>query len=480
MLVFYSFERWLRITIGVIGGAAVIAQSIHITIDSMRYDWESHFNQRLFEFIILLNLIVLAAIAPMLNYILRDSFMAKTVFSEERVAVYIPMLIFTGIRLKESKNYLLLIGLLMMTLMLPFFQEVQGKLFFLNLCLVLLYFMVRGIRYFVRNYRALNREISVRSIKEAMDTLPSGIAFASIDGTILLINQKMADLMIQISGDVSRDVYRWFSKLRRVGYRSGNLMMTDSEMVIKLEDGSYWHFFRDKLLIDGKEYWQLMAADISKQWNLIRELRDRDMMLQIKSNELRAMLSNMFDIQREQELNRLRARLHDVLSQKITLFQRWMQSDTLPTAVQIAELIEGMREGIENDAPEYLEETLNNIIGNFRDIGIEIEVTGKLPEEDAVARAFVLIVREASTNAVRHGLATMISIIFSEDKYQYMMCIEDNGIGATENIVYGNGLRIMGERLAKLNGEMTVDTTAIFTIRAFIPKEKKYDNDGYR
>ena len=218
MLVFYSFERWLRITIGVIGGAAVIAQSIHIIIDSMRYDWESHFNQRLFEFIILLNLIVLAAIAPMLNYILRDGFMAKTVFSEERVAVYIPMLIFTGIRLKKSK-YLLLIGLLMMTLMLPFFQEVQGKLFFLNLCLVLLYFMVRGIWYSAWNYRALNREISVRSIKEAMDTLPSGIAFASTDGTILLINQKMADLMIQISGDVSREVYRWFSKLRRVGYR---------------------------------------------------------------------------------------------------------------------------------------------------------------------------------------------------------------------------------------------------------------------
>ncbi len=479
MLVFYSFERWLRILIAAIGGFAVISEAVLIVLDSMRYDWSSHHNRRLFEYIMLCNIVILAAIAPTLNYILRDGFLARSLYEKERVAAYLLLVIFTLIRVREKK-YRLLLNLIVIAPLLPFFQGFLGKWFFAYLTIVLLYFNGRGVVYSVRNYQALNREISVRSIKEAMDTLPSGILFASIDGNILLTNQKMQELMIEITGDVSRDIYHWFSKLRQMGYRSGNLMMTDSEMVIKLSSDEYWHFVRDKLNIDGKDYWQLVAADISEQWNLIRELRNRNTMLQQKSNELRSMLSNMFDIQREQETNRLRARLHDVLSQKITLFQRWMQSDTLPTAAQIAELIRSMKEGIENDAPENLQEIFENIIANFCDIGIEMEVTGKLPSDDAAARAFVLIVREASTNAVRHGLATMISIAFSEDDFQYTMKIEDNGIGTTGNVVYGNGLRIMGERLSKLDGELIVDSSAIFTIHAIIPKEKNYDYDGYR
>ena len=62
-------------------------------------------------------------------------------------------------------------------------------------------------------------------------------------------------------------------------------------------------------------------------------------------------------------------------------------------------------------------------------------------------------VQEAFTNAVRHGRATRIDILFWEFPDYLSMTVCDNGIGSKE-IVKGIGLAGMEERLVKLNGSL--------------------------
>ena len=62
-------------------------------------------------------------------------------------------------------------------------------------------------------------------------------------------------------------------------------------------------------------------------------------------------------------------------------------------------------------------------------------------------------VQEAFTNAVRHGRATRIDILFWEFPDCLSMTVCDNGIGSKE-IVKGIGLAGMEERLVKLNGSL--------------------------
>ena len=64
-------------------------------------------------------------------------------------------------------------------------------------------------------------------------------------------------------------------------------------------------------------------------------------------------------------------------------------------------------------------------------------------------------VQEAFTNAVRHGRATRIDILFWEFPDYLSMTVCDNGIGSKE-IVKGIGLAGMEERLVKLNGSLQV------------------------
>lgn len=61
--------------------------------------------------------------------------------------------------------------------------------------------------------------------------------------------------------------------------------------------------------------------------------------------------------------------------------------------------------------------------------------------------------QEAFTNAVRHGRATRIDILFWEFPDYLSMTVCDNGIGSKE-IVKGIGLAGMEERLVKLNGSL--------------------------
>ena len=62
-------------------------------------------------------------------------------------------------------------------------------------------------------------------------------------------------------------------------------------------------------------------------------------------------------------------------------------------------------------------------------------------------------VQEAFTNAVRHGRATRIDILFWEFPDYLSMTVCDSGIGSKE-IVKGIGLAGMEERLVKLNGSL--------------------------
>ncbi|MDO4465711.1 MAG: histidine kinase [Bacillota bacterium] len=69
--------------------------------------------------------------------------------------------------------------------------------------------------------------------------------------------------------------------------------------------------------------------------------------------------------------------------------------------------------------------------------------------EDIIYR----IVQESITNALRHGHATKVEVNLFDDEYNYLITIQDNGMGCSD-IKYGYGLKQMQERVAILNGKI--------------------------
>jgi two-component system sensor histidine kinase DesK len=80
----------------------------------------------------------------------------------------------------------------------------------------------------------------------------------------------------------------------------------------------------------------------------------------------------------------------------------------------------------------------------------------QLPEH--VERALALVIREASTNIVRHARASEAKIALSVEGADVLLQIGDNGRGAL--VLEGNGLAGMRERVRGIDGALQIDSPA--------------------
>ncbi|MGM0240650.1 sensor histidine kinase [Enterococcus sp. AZ103] len=88
---------------------------------------------------------------------------------------------------------------------------------------------------------------------------------------------------------------------------------------------------------------------------------------------------------------------------------------------------------------------------------------------------FSSILREAVTNIVRHSKASYCTIAFQKAQNYLQVSIKDNGIG-TKDIITGNGLTGMKERIEKINGSFVIQEDKGTLLRFNIPL-KEVEND---
>jgi signal transduction histidine kinase len=180
----------------------------------------------------------------------------------------------------------------------------------------------------------------------------------------------------------------------------------------------------------------------------------------------------------ERERNRISREIHDISGYIFTNLVALMDAagsmprsdqagltDLLITARKTAQ--EGLREtrlALHKLRDEQRRElntprAIFKIVSIFRKItGLEVMLSlGNLPNYVGTALNLALYrtVQEALTNAVRHGNATKVRIIFWVEGEELRLTITDNGRGAFE-VVKGIGLSGMEERIGALGGTVRV------------------------
>ncbi|MGK0465072.1 sensor histidine kinase [Clostridium sp.] len=88
-----------------------------------------------------------------------------------------------------------------------------------------------------------------------------------------------------------------------------------------------------------------------------------------------------------------------------------------------------------------------------------------------VKYSFVSIVKEATSNIIKHSNATDVTITINEHPSFYQLIIEDNGVVKNYNTENGIGVRNILDRVAALNGNININTDNGFKIFISIPKE---------
>ena len=102
---------------------------------------------------------------------------------------------------------------------------------------------------------------------------------------------------------------------------------------------------------------------------------------------------------------------------------------------------------------------------------IHLELPENLDGVDpACAHVIFRCVQEAMTNAIKHAHASNLWVELRRSETGWEILVRDDGKGAA-NIVPGNGLKGMKERLEEAGGNLQLESQPDegFTIQAFIP-----------
>lgn len=165
---------------------------------------------------------------------------------------------------------------------------------------------------------------------------------------------------------------------------------------------------------------------------------------------------------------RFAAELHDIqghhlqaITLKAELAARLAESEERADAAEYREIeqlarhaLRDTREVVTGYRKVSLESEIDNAAQLFRAVDIDVSVVGAESVVDPSDGLLGYLVREASTNILRHSQATWVSIRVSKGAREVTVSITNDGAGSGP-IVAGNGLSMLAERFSGADGSLS-------------------------
>ena len=311
--------------------------------------------------------------------------------------------------------------------------------------------------------------ITRSSVKESLDWLSTGLCFAYKNGMVMLVNHRMNDLSHTIFGRDLQNANAFWKNLNDGETQAGIMRLSmGANPSFRLPDQTVWTFARE--VIDGIT--QLTAAETTRLNKLTEELKEKNAELTAMNYRLRKYGENVDELTREKERLETKVRIHRELGQALLMTRRYLQGETdhrqelLDVLNRNIAMLRLESESQKNDEP------LDMLLKAARSAGIEVLITGKMPEQEDANRLFFEAATEALTNAVRHADAKSLHIAFSEDHNAYSVCFTNDGSKPQNKIVEGGGLGSLRQKTEQIGGTMEVLYQPEFVLELTVLKKR--------
>lgn len=253
--------------------------------------------------------------------------------------------------------------------------------------------------------RAGRDKLSPGSVKESLDALPDGVCFFSEDGRILLSNRLMQHISSDITGiGILNGEKLW----RCIEEKSVKTDVSDG-LVILTSDSKVWNVRRSEIEAEGNRINEIVALDVTEQYELRRELEERNERLNSVNERLRIFSRDMSRLTAEKELLDAKIKVHDDLGRSLLAFRAYLTAE--PSKRDRSKLLPLWRYVISVMKKETSQsEEWDAIDKTAESLHIQIEINGDLPAgladlpvSGAARSAIMAAIRECLTNTARHA-----------------------------------------------------------------------------
>ena len=313
-------------------------------------------------------------------------------------------------------------------------------------------------------------EITAMSVKEAADSLPSGLCFYLPGGRVLLLNRAMEALCSQLTGERLVNGERFRDRLF-----SGRLSDGAEGSLLTLPDGSAWSVSEDATEYEGETLHMLTATDVTELYQKNRFLQAMRRELDALNERLTAYLREIVALSTQKEILAARVRLHDELGADLLVMQHYLREGG--TEAERAALEQRLRRNISflnADPAVQSRDEYQLLMQTARRLNVQILVEGPFPETEPHRHILVTAIHECFTNTLRHARGDCLRIAVEDRGGVLAAVLTNNGAQPAGPIRETGGLRTLRALTERAGGRMTVCVSPEFYIELELPKEETH------
>ena len=286
------------------------------------------------------------------------------------------------------------------------------------------------------------------SIKKVIDECEFGILVLK-GKRAKLINNKMYEILDKLN--IKKDYITNIIKQ--------SIDQLDKNYCVKVED-KYYVF-----VINNNE---IITFDITEVYKLHQKLNEQNKKLKENNKKILLSIDNIEELEKEKNLLKLKNKYHDILGQNLSILQQYLNKEniTQENFEEIKFMIQKMFIDIEDT--DDTNANLENLIKIHKKNGTDIIIDGKLPQNKETAKVFFEIIREATTNAIRHAGSSKVFVNIKETLEETYMIITNDGRKPNEFITENQGIKDMRRKVKKLGGMFYISTVPEFSVNISI------------
>ena len=314
--------------------------------------------------------------------------------------------------------------------------------------------------------------ITPSSIKESLDQLETGLCFSRPNGLVILTNHRMNELSHAIFGKALENAKLFWQALVSDPPVDGVERIASGEQPeFLLADHSLWSFRREEL----RGVIQITAADTTHRHQLLSELQEKHRDLEEMSARIRSYGNKVDEYVTARERLETRVNLHGFLGQSLLMTRHYLQYES-GNAKKIIDIWQRNIDVLRLEAEPHREnDSIASLKNAAKVVGMQVHVSGRLPENTQIQKLIAVMGAETLTNAVRHAGARQLWIDAEETETAHYIRYTNDGTVPAGSVTEGGGLSTSRRKVEAVGGRMAIETTPRFMLTLIFEKEVTMD-----
>lgn len=312
-------------------------------------------------------------------------------------------------------------------------------------------------RHMVRRFRA--QTPTEGAVKETLDLLPAGIAFAEENGNVVLTNLAMSGVAQAMTGRILMNT----EPLRDA---CGEDPATGNRLAAFPDGSQVWQIHFAKITEHDTPYLQLTATDVTLQVRANEELQSKHERLQKIRRRLDIYNRQAERIIIAQELLNARMQVHNETGHVLLASRHCLDH---PGSIDEAKLLLLLRntnasllKEYENDDTER--DPLIDAMEMAESIGVTVNLAGALPSDGVRRTILAAAVSECATNTRKHADGNYLNVTVEDADDRFRFRITSIGPKAGTVINESGGLTSLRSLVENVNGEMQITADSELTL----------------